>query len=129
MAMASMSNVVSAVHWFEELVHKISCLKDAMSKLGLVAYICWSIRNCRNEFIFSGTLPCHEWALNSAFSGNGEFLAATGWASPAPTSCEDGNAMKWKRPPAGFWKFNCDGAFCPSDMRAALGVFGILRDQ
>lgn len=79
--------------------------------------------------MFSGVYPSNYRALNAAFAATGDYLAgANSDLKPiAPSSIGDSNNLKWQRPPTGFLKFNCDGAFSSKDKQAAFGV--LARDS
>ncbi|KAH7865880.1 hypothetical protein Vadar_012626 [Vaccinium darrowii] len=46
---------------------------------------------------------------------------------PISHSEEGCNVQKWQLPQMGFWKFNCDGAFCPKSKTAAFSI--VVRDS
>ncbi|KAI8554126.1 hypothetical protein RHMOL_Rhmol05G0073700 [Rhododendron molle] len=90
--------------------------------------ICWAIWKQRNEWIFSQQKPNAERAIKHAFQVYGDFLAAAcSQENRLARNHGDSNASKWQRPPHDRWKFNCDGAFNPSDKSAAFAV--LVRDN
>lgn len=72
-----MKNVTSAVQWFRELVHEVSISSDAMSKLGLVAHICWCPSlSVETSLSFLDLCPAMR-GFELCFFVNGEFFKAT----------------------------------------------------
>ncbi|XP_058223057.1 uncharacterized protein LOC131332777 [Rhododendron vialii] len=66
--------------------------------------------------------------LKRAMGLHGEFLAATCSQINVPARNHgDSNVPKWQRLLNGSWKFNCDGAFNPSDKSPAFAV--LVKDE
>ncbi|KAG5524282.1 hypothetical protein RHGRI_031077 [Rhododendron griersonianum] len=77
----------------------------------------------RNDRIFSNTHPDPLRLIRQAHGVHGEFLApAYSKANVPARTIEDRNDQTWQRPPNDRWKFNCDGAYNPSDKSAAFAV-------
>ncbi|KAF7154740.1 hypothetical protein RHSIM_Rhsim01G0194100 [Rhododendron simsii] len=92
-------------------------------KLGIIAQLCWAIWKQRNDRIFSNTHPDPLRLIRQALGVHGEFLAAAYSKANVPArTVEDRNDQTWQRPPNDRWKFNCDGAYNPSDKSAAFAV-------
>ncbi|KAF7140564.1 hypothetical protein RHSIM_Rhsim06G0091800 [Rhododendron simsii] len=120
------NRVVNVKKWFVSLL--VEWGGQFSERMGLIAQICWAIWKQRNEWVFMQQKPNARVTLKRALGFHGEFLAAACSQINVP-ACNhgDSNVPKWQRPLNGSWKFNCDGAFNPSDKSAAFAV--LVRDE
>ncbi|XP_058198546.1 uncharacterized protein LOC131314069 [Rhododendron vialii] len=96
--------------------------------MGLIGQICWAIWKQRNEWVVLQQMPNVKVILKRAMGLHGEFLAETcSQINILARNHGDSNVPKWQRPLNSSWKFNCDGAFNPSDKSTAFAV--LVRDD
>lgn len=114
-------SIVSLKQWILSLHSAFG--SSFFEKLGIIAQLCWAIWKQRNDRIFSNTHPDPIRLIRQALRVHGEFLAAAYSKANVPErTIEDRNDQTWQRPPNDRWKFNCDGAYNPSDKSAAFAV-------
>ncbi|KAG5516346.1 hypothetical protein RHGRI_037157 [Rhododendron griersonianum] len=119
-------NVVSLKSWMEGLAEEFG--NKFSDILGTISQIFWAIWKQRNEWIFSQQKPNAVRTIKQEFQVHGDFLAAAcSQENRLARNHGDSNASKWQRPLHDRWKFNCDGAFNPSDKSAAFAV--LVRDN
>ncbi|XP_058211842.1 uncharacterized protein LOC131324029 [Rhododendron vialii] len=97
---------VSVKKWFVSLL--VEWGGQFSERMGLIGQICWAVWKQRNEWVFLQQMPNAK--INVPAHNHG-----------------DSNVPKWQRPLNGSWKFNCDGAFNPSDKSTAFAV--LVRDE